>query len=180
MSLPCLILGVLSKENLTGYWVTKKFDATEIVGTFWKASHQQVYRELTKLYEKGFVKFSVKVNDGKPDSKIYQITKEGKEALCDWYTKPEALNTLRDVLCVKVSSCTYDELPLVISMFIHQIELLDQLIGTIKLIETDSDDDFQKAKNEIVVKRALAHWESTRKWCIESRDKLETFIESEI
>ncbi len=46
MSLPHVILTVLSTRDATGYDITKEFSAS--IGYFWKASHQQVYRELNK------------------------------------------------------------------------------------------------------------------------------------
>jgi PadR family transcriptional regulator AphA len=47
MSLPHVILTVLSTREATGYDITKEFSHS--IGYFWKASHQQVYRELNKM-----------------------------------------------------------------------------------------------------------------------------------
>ena len=53
MSLPHVILTVLSTRDATGYDITKEFSAT--IGYFWKASHQQVYRELNKMAQNELV-----------------------------------------------------------------------------------------------------------------------------
>lgn len=53
MSLPHVILTVLSHHDATGYDITKEFSSA--IGYFWKASHQQVYRELNKLADQGAV-----------------------------------------------------------------------------------------------------------------------------
>lgn len=53
MSLPHVILTVLSTRDATGYDITKEFSAS--IGYFWKASHQQVYRELNKMADKELV-----------------------------------------------------------------------------------------------------------------------------
>ena len=53
MSLPHVILTVLSTRDATGYDITKEFSAS--IGYFWKASHQQVYRELNKMAQNNLV-----------------------------------------------------------------------------------------------------------------------------
>ena len=64
MSLPHVILTVLSTRDATGYDITKEFSAT--IGYFWKASHQQVYRELNKMAQNQLVTCVLEPQEGKP------------------------------------------------------------------------------------------------------------------
>ena len=72
MSLPHVILTVLSNREATGYDITKEFSHS--IGYFWKASHQQVYRELNKMAANDQVTCRLEPQEGKPDRKVYAIT----------------------------------------------------------------------------------------------------------
>jgi DNA-binding PadR family transcriptional regulator len=47
----------------------------------WRASHQQVYRELARLHKEGRVTSRVVAQEARPDKKVYAITKRGLEEL---------------------------------------------------------------------------------------------------
>jgi DNA-binding PadR family transcriptional regulator len=53
MALADAILACLTERPMTGYELAKTFDAS--IGFFWKADHQQIYRELSKLRDRGHV-----------------------------------------------------------------------------------------------------------------------------
>ena len=100
MSLPHVILTVLSTRDATGYDITKEFSAT--IGYFWKASHQQVYRELNKMAQNKLVTCVLEPQEGKPDRKVYSITDAGRVALGEWFDQPTAHPTVRDEFCAKL------------------------------------------------------------------------------
>ncbi|MGL4827810.1 MAG: PadR family transcriptional regulator [Vibrio sp.] len=104
MSLPHVILTVLSTRDATGYDITKEFSAS--IGYFWKASHQQVYRELNKMGEQGLVTCVLEPQEGKPDRKVYSITQTGRSALGEWFDQPTAHPTVRDEFCAKLMACS--------------------------------------------------------------------------
>ena len=99
MSLRYVILSMLSLEDMTGYEITREFDL--VAGHFWKAPHQNVYRDLPKLVDAGFVTFRSVTQTDKPDKKIYSITKAGHKALADWFSTYSDPAPLRDPLLVK-------------------------------------------------------------------------------
>ncbi|RXJ73466.1 transcriptional regulator [Veronia nyctiphanis] len=112
MSLPHVILTVLSHRDATGYDITKEF--TRSVGFFWKASHQQVYRELGKLADQAAVSCKLEPQDGKPDRKVYSITAAGKAALYQWFQQPTKQTTYRDELSAKLLTCAvFDTKPMI-------------------------------------------------------------------
>ena len=53
MSLSHALLAALSQQSATGYELAQHFDGS--LGHFWKASHQQIYRDLAKLEAQGLV-----------------------------------------------------------------------------------------------------------------------------
>src|SRR5256884_9417428 len=71
---------------MTGYELAKTFDVS--IGFYWKANHQQIYRELTKLRERGHIQGSEVVQSGKPNKLVYTLTFEGRAALKHWAAKP--------------------------------------------------------------------------------------------
>ncbi|NLS13494.1 PadR family transcriptional regulator [Vibrio sp. SM6] len=103
MSLPHVILTVLSTRDATGYDITKEFSAS--IGYFWKASHQQVYRELNKMAENALVTCVLEPQEGKPDRKVYSITDAGRSALGEWFEQPTAHPTVRDEFSAKLMAC---------------------------------------------------------------------------
>lgn len=100
MSLPHVILTVLCNQDSTGYDITKQF--SRAIGHVWRASHQQVYRELNKLAEAGAVTYNLEPQNGKPDRKVYSITPLGRQSLHQWYTLPVKHATDRDEISAKL------------------------------------------------------------------------------
>ena len=75
---------------MTGYELAKTFDAS--IGFFWKADHQQIYRELSRLRDKGHVQGREVVQSGKPNKLVYTLTAEGRAALKHWAARPSAVS----------------------------------------------------------------------------------------
>jgi len=99
MALAEAILVCLTERPMSGYDLAKNFDAS--IGFFWRASHQQIYRELGRLREKGFVISEEVSQDGKPNRIIHTLTPEGKKALRAWSTKPAKHPSIKDDMLVK-------------------------------------------------------------------------------
>jgi PadR family transcriptional regulator, regulatory protein AphA len=107
MALREVILTVLSRGEMTGYEITKDFEAVYVY--FWRASHQQVYRELARLHKDGRVTSKVIAQSGRPDKKVYAITKRGLEELRRWILAPsEAPRPQYDLLVKLLGSHVVD------------------------------------------------------------------------
>ena len=100
MSLRHAILVVLLEQEGTGYEIAKQFDGT--LGYFWQATHQQIYKELSKLADEGFVTFKEIAQSDKPTKKRYRVTPAGRAALLKWMREPTAANVVKDPLLVKL------------------------------------------------------------------------------
>lgn len=76
------ILGLLNYGDMTGYEIMEVF--RDSLNFFWSANTSQIYRELQTLSKKGFVSDTLVEQSGKPDKKVFSITKEGKAELEQW------------------------------------------------------------------------------------------------
>jgi DNA-binding PadR family transcriptional regulator len=100
MALAHAILASLVECPCSGYDLAKRFDGS--VGFFWVASHQQIYRELPKLEELGWIESEAIAQFPRPDKKLYYITELGKQQLREWIDKPCEPTLIKDDLLVKI------------------------------------------------------------------------------
>lgn len=100
MALSHAILAALNDAPCSGYDLAKKFDGS--VGFFWNASHQQIYRELTKLEENKYIEATVIHQANRPDKKNYVMTAAGKNYLQAWIAQPSTVTPTKDELLVKI------------------------------------------------------------------------------
>ncbi len=96
------ILGLLAQEALSGYDLTQRMKGR--VGNFWSARHSQIYPELARLEEGGYVKHSLIEQQDRPNKKVYEITADGLETLRIWVTEPPSPRTPKDELVLKAYS----------------------------------------------------------------------------
>src|SRR5437763_16302809 len=98
------ILACLTERPMSGYELAKTFDAS--IGFFWKADHQQIYRELSKLRDRGHIEGHEVVQSGKPNKLVYTLTAEGRAALRHWSGRPSTPPQIKDDLLVRL--CALD------------------------------------------------------------------------
>jgi DNA-binding PadR family transcriptional regulator len=100
MAIAHAILVSLIDSPASGYDLGKRFESS--VGFFWKATHQQIYRELTKLEEQGWISAEVISQENRPDKKLYSVTEVGKQQLINWMVQPGEPAPVKDDLLVKI------------------------------------------------------------------------------
>jgi DNA-binding PadR family transcriptional regulator len=100
MALGDAILVLLTERPMTGYELAKTFDSS--IGFFWRADHQQIYRELARLRDRGHVQGREVVQSGKPNKLVYTLTSEGRAALRHWATRPSSPSSIKDDLLVRL------------------------------------------------------------------------------
>jgi DNA-binding PadR family transcriptional regulator len=98
------ILVCLTERPMTGYELAKTFDSS--IGFFWKADHQQIYRELTRLRGLAHVQAREVVQSGKPNKLVYSLTAAGKAALRHWAARPSNAPSIKDDMLVRL--CALD------------------------------------------------------------------------
>jgi PadR family transcriptional regulator, regulatory protein AphA len=100
MSLKHAILGFLSYKPLSGYDLKKAFDRS--VEHFWPANQSQIYRELSDLHDKGWIRQKVIEREGQLDKKVYHITNSGREALHEWLAVPLPAADYREPFLIQI------------------------------------------------------------------------------
>ena len=100
MALGDAILACLTERQMTGYELAKTFDSS--IGFFWKADHQQIYRELSRLRDRGHIQGREVVQSGKPNKLVYTLTSEGRAAFKQWAARPSSPPSIKDDLLVRL------------------------------------------------------------------------------
>ncbi|ELK47778.1 PadR family transcriptional regulator [Halobacillus sp. BAB-2008] len=95
------ILGLLSKEDKSGYDITAEFKGA--IGQFWSAKHSQIYVELKKLLEENLISLYIEMAGAKLEKKMYHLTSEGEEELKKWLTTlPAEVETEKDTFALRM------------------------------------------------------------------------------
>ncbi|MBE6015481.1 MAG: PadR family transcriptional regulator [Lachnospiraceae bacterium] len=84
------LLGLIDREPITGYDIVKEFES-RVMANFWYAKHSQVYPELKRLTDEGFVEFKVILQGEKMEKKLYSITPKGHAEFVNWMKKDEPI-----------------------------------------------------------------------------------------
>ncbi len=107
------ILGLINREPMTGYDITREFDSNQLAN-FWYAKHSQVYPELARLTDEGLVTYEIVIQGEKMEKKLYTITEEGIRQLREWLLADEPLEaTPKDVFRLRMyfsDSMSYEEM----------------------------------------------------------------------
>ncbi len=166
MSLPYVILTVVNIKSSSGYDVTKEF--TGFLGQAWNASHQQVYREMGKLEEKGFLDCVHIPQEGKPDRKEYSITKAGKNELEEWLASPIGLEVVRDVFSSRILACAESSSLEFVAVFEAALEAAVKRYGESSKWLNALDQKKQLTRREqcerLVVLKNVMHYEAWIEW----------------
>jgi DNA-binding PadR family transcriptional regulator len=99
VSLPHALLTTLVERPCTGAELVRRFDRS--IGYFWQATHQQIYRELGRLDEAGWVA-SEPASEGPGRQRCYRVLPAGRRELKRWITTQDKPVALRDALMVRL------------------------------------------------------------------------------
>jgi DNA-binding PadR family transcriptional regulator len=100
------VLGLLAVRPLSGYEIKNAVDRT--IRHFWAASYGQIYPELKRLEEAGWIK-GADASNGARARRVYRTTTKGRRALRDWLHGAETRMELRDESLLRLFFA--DELP---------------------------------------------------------------------
>lgn len=99
MSLSHVLLTSLIERPSSGFELARRFDKS--MGFFWKATHQQIYRELGTMQSKGWISILENQQDtGR--KKTYQVELAGRIELTEWLNKQGQPAQLREELMVRL------------------------------------------------------------------------------
>jgi PadR family transcriptional regulator, regulatory protein AphA len=95
-----VLLGLLTIESMSGYDLGQLIQ--ESIHHFWNESYGQIYPSLKKLSAEGFITGKSEKQKGKPDRRIYSITKKGRERLTRWLEVAPQPEIPRNELLLKI------------------------------------------------------------------------------
>lgn len=84
-TLQYIILGLLTRQPMTGYDIKQTFDKEK--AEFWSAPFSQIYPELNRLLNGELVSL-LETDDPNSRKKTYQITDKGQSLFHDWLCLP--------------------------------------------------------------------------------------------
>lgn len=99
MSLPHALITSLLEESCSGAELARRFDRS--IGFFWHATHQQIYRELGRLEQAGWVE-SLPPENGRGRKKVYRVLPAGRAELQRWADESQDPRPLREELMLKL------------------------------------------------------------------------------
>ncbi len=99
MSLSYVLLTSLIEKPSTGIDLARRFDRS--MGFFWNATHQQIYRELSSMLQKGWIS-TIEHEDATSRKKTYQVEQLGREQLAAWMLEQSPPAQLREELMVRL------------------------------------------------------------------------------
>lgn len=99
MSLPHALLTALLEQSSSGFDLAKRFDRS--MSYYWHATHQQIYRELAKMEQQGWIESQAAPNS-KSRIKTYTVLPAGQHELLRWTQQPSEVIPLREALMIKL------------------------------------------------------------------------------
>jgi DNA-binding PadR family transcriptional regulator len=172
--LDCVILGLLSHEELTGYEIKKRMDTT--LKYFWGASYGSIYPTLNELVERGLA-----TKRGNSESKrnklIYTITDNGRSYLKEWLKLPVEKDELRYETLLKLffgNEQGNEQAISHITAFQEKIEKeLPYLLASEKVLKENLDEDDTHKYYLLTVKFGIKTYHAYLEWCKEAKELME-------
>jgi DNA-binding PadR family transcriptional regulator len=97
-----LLISLIERPS-SGYELARRFDRS--IGYFWHATHQQIYRELGRMAEAGWISAEeggadlAEAGEKKSRKKVYSVLPAGRDELVRWTLLPGAgLDQREDIL----------------------------------------------------------------------------------
>lgn len=165
----CVILGLLSHEELTGYEIKKRMDTA--LKYFWSASYGSIYPALADLVRRGL---ATKKEDmeNKRNKLIYSITDEGRNYLKHWLTLPVEKDELRYETLLKLffgNEQGAEQALFHIEAFRKKTELeLSELLEYEKVLKNCLDKDSTHKYYLLTVEFGIKTYRAYLAWCREA------------
>lgn len=168
--LDCVILGLLSHEELTGYEIKKRMDTA--LKYFWGASYGSIYPTLSDLVSRGL---ATKRNDtdNKRNKLVYTITDDGRIYLKKWLRLPVEKDELRYETLLKLFFGNEEgELQAISHIEAFQEKIakeLPYLLGSQQTLEKYIDSDETHKYYLLTVKFGIQTYNAYLEWCKEAK-----------
>ncbi len=165
------ILGLIDKQKITGYDLTKIFN--DSVADFWSANQSQIYPELKKLVQAGLIHYETIIQGEVLEKKLYSITKNGKEELEKWILEDEPpLPQSKDIFKLRIYFAEHLGKEQLLKKFENRKEKCQNLLKRYNTKINEYQDlqhiSPEKLGDFILLKGAIKYLESQVSWIDES------------
>ncbi|SDF47712.1 PadR family transcriptional regulator [Sporomusa acidovorans] len=172
------ILGLINKEKLTGYDLTKIFN--DSVADFWSANQSQIYPELKKLVQAGLIEYEVVIQGEILEKKLYSITPEGKTTLKKWILEDDpVLPQSKDIFKLRIYFAEHLNKEQLLGKLTKRQQKCTNLLKRYQI----KFNDYQnipvppiKLGDYILLKGAMAQLEAQLVWLDESIDYINSIL----
>jgi len=169
----CVILGLLSHEELTGYEIKKRMDTT--LKYFWGASYGSIYPALSDLVNRGLAT-KREDTENKRNKLIYTITDQGRKYLKEWLTLPVEKDELRYETLLKLffgNEQGVKQALIHIEAFEEKIKKeLPYLLKTKQILKDCLDDDTTHKYYLLTAEFGIKTYQTYLEWCEETKNFL--------
>ncbi len=100
MSLAHALFTSLLEQPSSGYQLARRFDKS--IGHFWRATHQQIYRELGRMEKAGWIRSEPDPEAGRGRKRSYSVLPAGEAELMRWAGESAPLTELCDEFLVRL------------------------------------------------------------------------------
>jgi len=114
MALEHALLVSLSEQPASGLELNRRFERS--IGRFWQATHQQIYRVLTRMEAAGLVASHTVEQHGTANKKVYRVTPAGTTFLSTWLAEPAEPEPIRSDLAVKMRGASFGDIERVLDV----------------------------------------------------------------
>lgn len=169
----CVILGLLSHEELTGYEIKKRMDTT--LKYFWSASYGSIYPALSDLVNRGLATRREDTKN-KRNKLIYTITENGRDYLKKWLSLSVEKDELRYETLLKLffgKESGEKQALIHIEAFEKKIEEeLPYLLYAETILNKSLNEDAAHKYYLLTVKFGIKTYRTYLEWCKESKKLL--------
>jgi len=158
--LPYVLLGLINnKGSLSGYQISQEFKNE--VGDFWHASHSQIYPELARMKDDGWVSDN---DDGK--ATYYTVTDAGLDVLRNWMHEP--LGDNEELFSLKLYFVRYKTDPMMKYLLDQELQLNQQkynhLQERLKAVFFDDEQIKSNYGHYLILTRAIERERNHIQW----------------
>ena len=162
------ILSILTRQPCSGYELASSLES------IWPAKHSQIYPQLSRMEAQGSVVFETIEQNGKPNKKVYSVTKQGQERLTSWLNEEPSDPVVRDEFLIKNHSIWLSDQESAERLLQDRIERLNEKIDSeekkISTIQQDIDNNeeniaFEQIGRYMLINRGLRLQKEELEWC---------------
>lgn len=171
MSLSHALMTSLLEKSSSGYDLARRFDKS--IGYFWRATHQQIYRELARMEKAGWIASEAAPDGGRTRKKIYRVLDAGRQELESWAREPAPLFDVRDEFMVRLRADAVIG-PLGLSseverrLALHRTKLAAYRAFEARDFPSDRPLTREARVQRLILQTGLMYEESWIRWCEEA------------